>query len=488
MDSLKRMETEKSLGVRVKKSEDMPEWYSQVVIKSGLADYSSIRGCLVIRPYGYAIWQTIQDEFNKVLKKRGVENAYFPIFIPESFFKKEAEHAKGFSPEVAWVENKDEDSQERLALRPTSETIMYDSYSRWIRSWRDLPLKINQWCNVVRWEVKDVKPFLRSREFLWQEGHCVYETEGEATKEAIMMLKEYKRLCEFLLGVPVIAGKKTEREKFAGAAFTTTIEAFMPDGKALQMGTSHNLGQGFAHAFNIRYLGKNELFEYPFQTSWGFSTRLIGAMVMLHGDDKGLVLPPRAAPIKAVIVPILVSDGEMNKKILSKAKDLMKMIRTDVRIDDREGYSAGWKFNDWEMKGVPLRIELGPKDLDRQQVVMVRRDTGEKTVVPWNEIARKSKEILESIQNNLFERAKVIMESHKVEANSWDEFMKAADGRKLVKAPFCGRVECEEDIQVASKGATSRVIPFEWEKDKPKVPCVRCGKEAKCFCWFARSY
>ena len=369
---------EKKMGITVKKEEDMPEWYNQVILKAELADYSAIKGCMVIRPLGYAIWQKIMDTFNARIKKLGVKNAYFPLFIPESFFKKEAEHAEGFSPEVAWIENKDEDTKERLAIRPTSETIMYDSYSRWIRSWRDLPLRINQWANVVRWEVQDCKLFLRSREFLWQEGHCVYETEEEVKRETLIYLNEYKKLAEDLMAIPVLTGVKTEKEKFAGAIETTAIEAFMPDGKALQLGTSHNLGQGFAKAFGIEYIGKDEKKHYPWQNSWGVSTRFIGGLIMTHSDDKGLVLPPKIAPDQVVIVPIIFDDTK--DKVLKKAKEIKdKLKKYSVIIDDREGYSSGWKFNEWELKGIPIRIEIGPKDIEKKQAVVVRRDTGKKS-------------------------------------------------------------------------------------------------------------
>ncbi|MEM4756290.1 MAG: proline--tRNA ligase, partial [Candidatus Woesearchaeota archaeon] len=352
--------TQQTIGISVKKEEDMPEWYSQVVTKAEVADYAPIRGCMIIRPLGYYFWQQIMDYFNARLRKLQVQNAYFPLFIPESFFKKEAEHAEGFSPEVAWIERKDT-TQERLAIRPTSETIMYDAYSKWIRSHRDLPLRINQWCNIVRWEVQDTKIFLRSREFLWQEGHCVYETEKACIKETVRILDEYELLCKELLALPVIKGKKTQKEKFAGAVETYSIEGFMPDGKALQMGTSHHLGQNFAKAFGITFLGKDEKDHYPWQNSWGISTRLLGAMIMVHSDNKGLVIPPAMAPQKIVIVPIYFKEKE---PILKQAKALAKTLKSSGAIvDDREAYTPGWKFNHWELKGIPLRIELGPKDL-----------------------------------------------------------------------------------------------------------------------------
>lgn len=472
-------------GITVKKAEDMPEWYGQVVIKSELADYSPVRGTMVIRPYGYAIWQKIQDYFNEVIKEIGVENAYFPMFIPESFFKKEAEHAKGFSPEVAWVQNKDEGSNERLALRPTSETIMYDSYSKWIRSHRDLPLRINQWCNIVRWEVKDVKLFLRSREFLWQEGHCVYETETECDKETLLILDEYEKLAQNILAVPIIKGKKSDKEKFAGAKYTTTIEAFMPDGKFLQCGTSHNLGTGFSKAFGISFVGKDEKEHSPWQSSWGFSTRLIGALVMQHGDDKGLVLPPKIAPIQVAIIPILFD--KTKEKTIEEAEKIKKELSTyDVKVDSSDEYSAGWKFHEYEMKGVPLRIEIGPKDIEKNHVVVVRRDKGEKEFVKRKDLKSRVKELLEDIQNHLFDKAHENMKKNIVEVEDWKDFMKAVNGRKIIYAPFCGTEECEVLVKDKTQGANSRCIPFGQKKVSKK--CVHCGKEAKQYAYFGKCY
>lgn len=472
-------------GLTVSKDGDMPEWYSQVVLKSELADYSSVRGCLVIRPYGYRIWELIQQAFDRQIQALGVRNAYFPLFIPESFFKREAEHAEGFAPEVAWLAVKDE-GEERLAIRPTSETIMYDSYSRWIRSWRDLPVLINQWCNVVRWEVKDVKPFLRSREFLWQEGHCVYETEKERNEATLVYLEEYRKLIEEELAVPVLRGEKTAGERFAGADRTFSVEGFMPDGKALQCGTSHDLSQGFAKAFNISFLGKDEKKHIPYQNSWGFSTRLIGAMVMQHGDDKGLVLPPRVAPVQAVIVPILFADTK--KEVLKKAAELKKSLDgLRVELDDRDEYSPGWKFNEWELRGVPLRIELGPKDLEKGSVMMVRRDTGEKVSVPLKDVRKKAGELLTEIQDSLLEKARVRIKESTVKAASWDEFVKAIEQRKLILAPFCCEEWCEEEIKEKMPGATTRNIPLGSKKLQGKK-CINCGKPALYDVYFSKAY
>ncbi|MFT4303626.1 MAG: proline--tRNA ligase [Candidatus Woesearchaeota archaeon] len=476
-------------GITVKKTEDMPEWYGQVVIKSGLADYSPVRGTMIIRPYGYAIWQKIMDYFNARLKELKVENAYFPMFIPESFFEKEAEHAEGFTPEVAWVQNKDEDTGERLALRPTSETIMYDSYAKWIRSHRDLPLRINQWCNIVRWEVKDVKLFLRSREFLWQEGHCVYCTEEECDTEALMMLDEYAIMCRDLLALPVIQGKKSEKEKFAGAKWTSTIEAYMPDGKFLQSGTSHNLGQGFAKAFGISYKGEDEQDHLPWQSSWGFSTRLMGALIMQHGDDKGLVLPPSIAPLQIVIIPILF-DKTRESTLLEADKIKQELSEYEIKIDDRDEYSSGWKFNQYEMQGVPLRIEIGPKDIEKNQVVVARRDTSEKCFVQRSELFEKISSLMYDIQNNLLNKAQENIDNNIVKPKDWDEFVKAAEQRKIIFAPFCGEEDCEDIIKDETKGATSRCFPLNQKSDDlPEgCTCIQCGKPAIGFAYFGKSY
>jgi len=473
---------EEKLGISVKKEEDFSEWYNEVVIKGELADHSMIKGFMIIKPRGYALWEKIQHNFDNKIKKLGVKNAYFPLLIPESFFKREAEHAKGFAPELAWV--MDEEQKEKYALRPTSETIIYDSYAKWIRSWRDLPLRLNQWCNVLRWEVKQTKLFLRTREFLWQEGHCVYETEEECEKEAKIYLEEYKKLCHELLAIPVIAGEKTEKERFAGAKRTYTIEAFMPDGKALQMGTSHNLGQNFAKAFDITYLDKNEHKQLPWQNSWGISTRLIGALVMVHSDDRGLVLPPKIAPTTIVIVPIYFED---KNKIIKKANEIKNILKNyDVILDDRDDYRPGWKFNEWELKGVPLRIEIGPKDVAKKQVVLVRRDTNKKEFVKLTNLDKKIKDTLEDIQNSLFNKAKKFLNSNIVEANNWNDFLKYIKSRKLIKASFCGNVKCEDEIKDKTDGATSRLIPFQQPNKIGK--CIKCNKDGKFLVIFGKAY
>src|SRR3989344_7371323 len=384
------------LGVTVKKEENLPEWYEQVVLKAELADFAPIKGFMIIRPNGYSLWEGIQEKFNAQIKKLNVRNAYFPVLIPESYFKKEAEHAKGFAPELAWIQSKPGD-EERYAIRPTSETMIHDSFSKWIRSHRDLPLRVNQWCNVLRWEVKQTKMFLRSREFLWQEGHCVYASKKEADKEVLLFLDEYKKLMEEELAIPVYTGYKTEAEKFAGALYTTSLEALMPDGKALQMGTSHNLGQGFSKVFNIKFIGKDEKEHVPWLSSWGVSTRLIGAVAMTHSDNKGLVLPPRLAPTQIVIIPIIFEKSK--KEVLKKADEIKELLKDySIEIDDREEYSSGWKYNEYELNGVPIRIEIGPKDIENNQVIIVRRDTNVKKVIKTNQLKETINALLETIQ------------------------------------------------------------------------------------------
>ncbi len=472
-------------GITITKEQDTPEWYSQVVLNAELADYGPVSGTMIIRPYGYAIWQKIMDDFNETIKNRGIKNAYFPLFIPESFFQKEAEHAEGFKAEVAWIEQKG-DKEEKIALRPTSETIMYDAYSKWIRSWRDLPLKINQWCNVVRWEVSQCKLFLRSREFLWQEGHCVYETEEECDKEALMIEEEYGKLCENLLAMPVIIGKKTDKEKFAGAKYTYTAEAFTPEGKALQCGTSHNLGQGFAKSFNISFLGRDGKQNLPWQNSWGFSTRLMGGLVMTHSDNKGLVLPPKIAPNKIVIIPILFE--QTKEKVLIESKKIEKILeKLNPILDDREGYNPGYKFNEYEMKGVPLRIEIGPKDLEKQSVTIARRDTGEKISIKIKDLEKEVPKMLEAMQKDLYKKAKKFLDESILKVKTWKEFEAGIKNKKFVLAPFCGKEDCEILIKNKSGGAGSRCIPFKQDNLNGEK-CFQCGKKAEFWTYFAKAY
>ena len=477
------------MGITVKKSEDFSEWYTQTVLKSGLADYAPVKGCMVFREHSYAIWEKIQEIFNGKIKATGHRNVYFPLFIPESFLKREAEHFAGFTPEVAWVTmGGDTPLEERLAIRPTSETIMYATYAKWVRSWRDLPILLNQWCSVVRWETSATKLFLRTREFLWQEGHTAHATKEEADKEVMEILYAYKDVMESFLAIPVMAGVKTENEKFKGALYTTTLEAMMPDGKALQMGTSHQLGQNFSKVFDIKFLDQQEKEQYAWQTSWGFSTRMIGALVMIHGDDKGLVLPPRIAPIQVVIVPIPYKDIE-TQLIQEKARELFEKLGKNaiaVRLDDRTEYTPGWKFNEWELKGVPIRIEIGPRDVKQKQVVLVRRDTGKKLAVKEEEALDTVTKMLEEIQTDMFNKAKKALQESTLTVKTYDEFKKTLEDRGgFLRASWCGNSECEEKVKDET-GATIRIVPF--EKEKPFSKCVHCGQEADKVVYFARSY
>jgi len=477
------------VGITVKKSEDFSEWYTQVVLKSELADYAPVKGCIVFREYSYAVWERIQNYFDERIRKIGHKNAYFPIFIPEKLLRKEAEHFKGFIPECAWVTvGGDRELKERLAIRPTSETIIYTMYKKWIKSWRDLPILLNQWCNIVRWETKATKPFLRTREFLWQEGHTAHATKEEADKEVMEILNIYKDLMENLLAIPVLVGIKSESEKFAGALYTTTLEALMPDRKALQMGTSHNLGQNFSKAFKIKFFGEDEKERYVWTTSWGISTRLIGALVMAHSDDKGLVLPPKVAPYQVVIVPIFYNENEKDL-ILNKTRESLKKLEENgitTILDDRTEYTPGWKFNEWELKGVPIRIEIGPRDVERKQVVAARRDTYEKVKIREEDLAATIKRMLVEIQNSLFNRAKKLLEDNTSTVKTYGEFKEALRKRGgFIKACWCSRAECEERIKEET-GATIRLIPF--EKERLFSNCVHCGEEAKEVVFFARAY
>jgi prolyl-tRNA synthetase len=477
------------VGVTVKKSEDFSEWYTEVILKAGLADYAPIKGCMIIREDAIAMWEKIQETLNRKIKATGHRNVYFPMFIPEGFLKKEAEHFAGFTPEVAWVtQGGDTPLEEKLAVRPTSETIMYATFSKWIRSWRDLPLKINQWCNIVRWETKATKLFLRTREFLWQEGHTAHATKEESDAEVMYALGEYRDIIENYLAIPVLVGVKSESEKFAGADYTTALESMMPDGKALQMATSHNLGQHFAKVFDIKFIGEDEKEHMVWQTSWGLTTRTIGALVMVHGDDKGLVLPPKIAPVQVVIVPIPFKGAEP-AAIEAKAKEICDRLTQkgfSVVLDNRAEYTPGWKFNQWELKGVPLRIEIGPRDLKQEQVVMVRRDTKEKSFVKQTELEATVQKLMEEIQHNLYAKARLNMEQLTTTVKTYEALKQIiCDKGGFVKAAWCGSAECEKKIKDET-GATIRVIPF--EREEPATGCIVCGQKAKDVVYFARSY
>lgn len=477
------MAKEKLVTAITSMNEDFAQWYTDVVKKAELIDYSSVRGCMILRPNGYAIWENIQKELDARFKATGVENVYMPLFIPESLLQKEKDHVEGFAPEVAWVTHGGlEKLPERLCVRPTSETLFCDLYANIIQSYRDLPKLYNQWCSVVRWE-KTTRPFLRSMEFLWQEGHTAHATAEEAEERTIQMLNVYADFCENVLAIPMIKGKKTDKEKFAGAHSTYTIEALMHDGKALQSGTSHNFGDGFAHAFGVQYTDKENKLQYVHQTSWGMSTRIIGAVIMVHGDDSGLVLPPRIAPNQVVIVPIM----QKKEGVLEKANEVKEQLSKVSRVilDDSEK-SPGWKFSEYEMRGIPVRVELGPRDIENNQAVLARRDTGEKITVSLDNIAEGVTKLLDTIQHNMLERARKHRDSHTYTAHNMDEFAKTVkETPGFVKAMWCGDEECENKIKEMT-GATSRCMPFEQEHIDDK--CVCCGKPAKTMVYWGKAY
>lgn len=464
--------------------EDFSRWYTDIVIKADLADYTDVKGFVAIKPYGYAIWENIQKYVDQKFKEVGVKNLYLPILIPESLLNKEKAHVEGFAPEVAWVTKGGNDElEEKLCIRPTSETIFSTLYSKWLQSWRDLPMVYNQWCNVIRWE-KETRPFLRSREFLWQEGHTIHETEKEARELTLKMLHIYKEVIEDLLAIPVLMGEKTPSEKFAGAENTYTVETMMHDGRALQSGTSHYFGQNFSKSFDIKFNNREKNEEYAYQTSWGISTRLIGGVIMAHGDNRGLKLPPKVAPIQAIIVPISLTDEIVGEK----SKELFDTLKNDFRIemDSRDNYTPGYKFNDWEMRGVPVRIEIGPKDVAKKECVFVRRDTGEKISVSLSEANMKLGELLNDIQKNMFLSCKNNKEERTQVAYDMDEFIKKINEKQgYIKAMWCGDEECEEKIKNET-GAKSRCIPFEGENISDK--CVVCGKPSKHLVFWGRQY
>lgn len=477
-----------TLGITVKKAEDFGEWFSQVIQKADLIDYSEVSGCYVYKPGSYAIWETVQAWLDVKFKALGVKNAYFPLLIPESLLKREAQHVAGFTPEVAWVTHSGETKlAERLAVRPTSETVMYAHYAKWIKSHRDLPLLLNQWCNVVRWEFKNPVPFLRSREFLWQEGHTAHKSKADAMREVLTILDIYAEAYAALYAVPVIKGYKTESEKFAGALCTTSIEGFLPNGRGIQCATSHCLGQNFAKAFAISFLDENEEKQYVWQNSWGFTTRSIGVAIMMHSDDKGLVLPPAIATTKAVIVPILFDDSRT--RVLAKAKELHAMLQAagiPTILDDRDHYTSGWKFNEWELKGIPLRIEIGPKDLEKSSVVVVRRDIGKKEFIPMAELLGTAKAMLGLMQKDLYERALKFREDNTATVKDRKALDQAIADRKLANADWCGNESCEALLKERTEGAKILCIPF--TQPKKFGNCAECGKPGKHRVFIAKSY
>ena len=478
----------KDLGITVKKADDLSEWYTQVVTKAQLADYSSAKGFMIVMPYGFSIWESIKSHFDKKIKEIGHQNAYFPLLIPERLLKKEAEHFEGFTPEVFWVtQSGNNDLGERLAIRPTSETIINEAYSRWVKSWRDLPVLINVWNSVLRAEITATKPFIRTSEFLWQEGHTVHGTEEEAEKEVITILEIYRQLVEDQLAIPVLLGKKTEREKFKGAVYTTTLEAMMPDGKAIQMGTSHHLGQNFSKPFEIKYLGKDEREHFAWTTSWGISWRLIGAMIMAHGDDKGLVIPPKVAPTQVVFVPIHYkeSDKEIILKTVHQISSGLEKHSIRTLIDDREQYTPGWKYHEWEMKGVPLRVEVGPRDMQSNQITLVRRDTGKKSALPQAESLKHIIDTLDEIQQSLLLKAKRMQDSLTTPVQNMDQFKSVVEDKGgFIRAFLSESNDCEEKIKIET-GATVRIVPF---KESGSGKCVYCGSPNSREVVFARSY
>ena len=463
-------------------NEDFGRWYTDIVRNAELIDYSSVRGCVILRPYGYAIWENIQKIMDKLFKDTGHENVYMPMFIPESLLNKEKDHVEGFAPEVAWVTHGgSEPLAERLCVRPTSETLFCDHYSRIVHSYRDLPKLYNQWCSVVRWE-KSTRPFLRSREFLWQEGHTLHETADEALAETMQMLEIYRQVCEEYLRIPVIAGRKTDSEKFAGAESTYTVEAMMHDGRALQSGTSHYFGDMFARAFDIQFTDRENQICYPFQTSWGVSTRIIGAIIMTHGDDRGLKLPPAIAPTQIVIVPI----ASHKEGVLERAEQLKKELQSEFRVTiDNSDNSAGWKFSQHEMRGVPMRIELGPRDIEAGNCVIVRRDNLEKKTVSLNNILDTVKEEMKALEICLFEEALKNRQSKTYECKDYESLMEASKQNGFYKAMWCGDSECEDRLK-EELDISSRCIPFEESNLSSK--CVCCGKEAKHMVYWGRAY
>jgi prolyl-tRNA synthetase len=464
--------------------DDFAKWYTDIVIKAELADYTDTKGCIAIRPYGYAIWENIQEYADKKFKETGVKNTYFPVLIPESLLQKEKDHVEGFAPEVAWVtEAGGEKLEEKLCVRPTSETIITTMYSKWLSSWRDLPYVYNQWCSVLRWE-KETRPFLRSREFLWQEGHTIHETAEEAKERTLQMLDIYVDIAENLLAIPVIRGIKTESEKFAGADETYTMEAMTYDGRALQAGTSHYFGQNFTKPFDVKFQNREGKQEYAYQTSWGISTRLIGAIIMAHGDNRGLKMPPKVAPIQVVVVPI----AQHKEGVLEKVNKIYENLKNNFRVelDDRDNYSTGFKFNDWEMRGVPVRVEVGPRDLENGQAVLVRRDTGEKETVELDKISERIEKLLEEIHQNMFNECKKRLEDRTTVAHNMDEFEKQINEKQgFIKAMWCGDEACEEKIKDLTT-AKSRCMPFNQECLDDK--CVVCGRPAKKMVIWGRQY
>ena len=478
----------KEVGITVSKNEDFSEWYTQIIIKAELADYAPVKGLIVLRPDGYSIWESIKESLDKKLKETGHRNGFLPILIPESLLGKEKEHFEGFNPEVFWVTHSGESEiGDRLALRPTSETLAYSLYSKWIKSWRDLPLKINFWNTALRAEIKGTKPFIRTSEFLWQEGHTVHATKDEAEKEVMEILKIYKKTIEEEIAVPVVTGKKSEKDKFVGAVYTVTLESLMPDGKALQMGTSHFLGQNFSKPFDVKYLDENNVETFAWQTSWGISWRLIGGMIMTHSDDRGLVLPPKLAPIQVVIIPIYYSKEDRGKIVqeAKKIQDVLTDVEIRTQLDDRDQVTPGFKFHDWELKGIPIRIEIGPKDVAKNQVVMARRYNQTKDSISIDKLSGAIAAELENIQQQMFDAAKKILDERISVVSQYEQFKAELENGKMLSCSWCGKQECEDKIKEET-GAELRVIPSD---DGKKVEtCIYCKDNGAANVLFAKGY
>ncbi|CCF55531.1 hypothetical protein KAFR_0A00930 [Kazachstania africana CBS 2517] len=510
------LEDAKLIGITVDKAKDFPGWYQQILTKGEMLDYYDVSGCYILRPPSYAIWENIQKWFDSRIKNIGVENAYFPMFVSSRVLEREKDHVEGFAPEVAWVTRAgSSELEEPIAIRPTSETVMYPYYAKWIQSYRDLPLKLNQWNSVVRWEFKHPQPFLRTREFLWQEGHTAFLTEKEATDEVLQILDFYAGVYEELLAVPVVKGTKTEKEKFAGGEFTTTVEGYIPQtGRGIQGATSHHLGQNFSKMFNLSVenpLGADHPKIFAYQNSWGLSTRVIGVMVMIHSDNKGLVIPPRVSQRQAVVIPVGITKKttpEQRKQIHDSAYEIEKRLKqAGIRAfgDYNDNYTPGWKFSQYELKGVPLRIELGPKDIEKNQAVVVRRNDSRKYIVSLDELESRIPEILDELHNDLYNKAKEAFDTHRVIVNEWKDFVPNLNKKNVILSPWCGVTECEEDIKESSAkrddgeefeqddkapsmGAKSLCIPFQQPELKEGQKCVKCERKAVNYCMFGRSY
>jgi len=478
--------SKKTIGITTSKKENFSKWYTELVQKADLADYTDVSGCIVFKPKAFAIWEKVTELVNNKIKKMKVKNVYFPLFIPEKHLKKEAEFIKGFSPEVAWVTHAGNTKlDERLAIRPTSEAIMYPSFSKWIRSYKDLPLKLNQWSNVVRWEFKNATPFLRTREFIFNEGHTVFATKKEAEAEGPKIIKMYKEILEDYMALPNFFGKKTEKEKFAGAEYTWSLECYLPNGKAIQGPDFHHDGQNFAKAYNIKFIDKDEKEKYVYQNTWAISTRMLGVMFAIHSDDKGLILPPKLAEEKIGIVPILFEDSK--KKVLKEANKIKTMLnKYGTFIDDREEYTPGWKFNEMEIKGIPLRIEIGPRDLIKKEVIIVKRNTGEKTTIKISQLKDIIPKLLDEIQNELYEKAEKLLKSNITKTENYKELIKLINNKKLILAPMCLNEKCETQLKDKT---TAKIIniPFEQPSLKNKK-CIICKKQANYWGYVGKSY